>query len=216
MLHNINILLIDDHAIFIDGLAAYFSNYPAMNVKGKFNDGQLVLEFLKENSIDLVLLDISLPEINGLDLCKTIKTQYPSIKVIMLSMHNEPSIISQAIKNGADGYLLKSVTGQELVMAFERVLKGENFYCSEVTKIIIQSINNTKKVSQYSIVPRLSRREKDILRLIIDELTTNEIADKLCLSVKTIEAARGQMLSKVGARNIAGLVKAAYELKLLD
>lgn len=210
------ILLVDDHSIFIDGLAAYFHNYPMVNVAGKCHNGQEALHFLQENTIHIVLLDISLPVINGLDLCKKIKELHPHTKVIMLSMHNESSIISQAIKNGADGYLLKSVTGQELLQAIDKVQSGVQFYCSEVTQIIVQSFSTTKKLSSYTIIPRLSRREKDILRLIIDEMTTSEIADKLCLSVKTIEAARAQLLSKVGARNIAGLVKAAYELKLLD
>ena len=212
----ISILIADDHVMFVEGLVAFFQDNSNVEVTGKCYDGQNVLDFLKSHTIDIILLDISLPQINGLDLCKIVKTQYPNIKIVILSMHNEPSIISQAIKNGADGYLLKSVTGQELLQAIDKVKAGVQFYCSEVTQIIVQSFSTTKKLSTYTIMPRLSRREKDILRLIIDEMTTSEIADKLCLSVKTIEAARAQLLSKVGARNIAGLVKAAYELKLLD
>jgi DNA-binding NarL/FixJ family response regulator len=212
----LTILIADDHVMFVEGLSAFFADMTTIEVVGRCYSGCKVLDFLKNKQPDLILLDISLPEINGLDLCKIIRQTYPEIKVLILSMHNESSIITQAMKNGANGYLLKSVDGQQMKQGIGAVMRGEVYYSAEVKDIILQNLTHQRKVSQYSIVPKLSRREKEILRLIMDEFTTQEIADKLFLSAKTIEAARSHLLSKTGVRNIAGLVKAALELKLLD
>jgi DNA-binding NarL/FixJ family response regulator len=212
----LSILIVDDHVMFVEGLCAFFADHSQVRVIGKCYTGSKLLEILKIQQPDVILLDISLADTNGLDLCKVVRSSYPSIKVIILSMHNEHSIISQAMKNGANAYLLKSVTGEEMNEAIIAVIDNQTYYCSEVKEILIQNLTGHRKTSQYSIIPKLSRREKEILELIVAEMTTQEIADKLCLSVKTIEAARSHMLSKLNARNIAGLVKAAYELKLLS
>ncbi len=211
-----SILIVDDHVMFVEGLCAFFADHTQLKIVGKCYQGDKLMDLLELEQPDIILLDISLSDTSGLDLCKSVRSSYPDIKIIILSMHNEESIITQAMKNGANAYLLKSVNGEQMKEAIEAVMQNQIYYCSEVKEILLQNLTSQRKISQYSIIPKLSRREKEILALIVAEMTTQEIADKLCLSVKTIEAARSHMLSKLNARNIAGLVKAAYELKLLN
>ena len=214
---SISVLIVDDHKMFVDGVESFLSAYDHVNLLEPCYSGSHLLNLLKgEHAIKLIFLDINLPNISGLDLCQEVKESYPDIKVVILSMYNEESIIQKSIDSGADGYLLKSADGRELLKAIESVIKGETYFCNDVKDILLKSIMNRKKFSMKPPKPKISRREKQIIKLITEENTTAEIADKLCLSVKTIEAARAQLLLKLNVRNVAGLVRYAYENNVLQ
>jgi DNA-binding NarL/FixJ family response regulator len=209
----LRVLIVDDHEMFMDGIALILGRSTDMVVQERCSDDAVVLKSMSLSPPDLVLLDISLPGISGIELCKQIRHAFPKVKVLFLTMHNEESIIRQALENGADGYLLKNTGGNVLLNAIRKVAAGETFLSDEVSDILR---GEPHKMSRYTIIPKISRREKEILKLILEEYTTQEIADKLFLSVKTVEATRSHLFTKVNARNMAGLVKAALRMKLID
>ncbi|NND31697.1 MAG: response regulator transcription factor, partial [Saprospiraceae bacterium] len=164
----------------------------------------------------VILQDISLRNNeNGIAFTKEINGKYPSIQIIALTMHNEPSMIREMIKNGARGYLLKDSSKEELIEALRKVVQGDTYFSGRVQETIMNSLSQGAKSSSGNF-PKLSRREKEILMLIVKEFTTAEIAEKLFVSTGTIETHRRNMLSKLGVRNTAGLVRVAYEQGLID
>ncbi|MEM8897733.1 MAG: response regulator transcription factor [Bacteroidota bacterium] len=212
----INILIVDDHQVLADGIKALISEEPEFKVVNHTSSGKETLDYLDEKpDIDLILLDINLPDTSGIDLCKTIIEKYQIAHILALTMHHESEIISKMIKAGAKGYLLKNTSREELFNAIHKVHKGESYLSQAVTERLLQGMQN-KPVQGGTFIQKLTRREKEILKLIIDELTTEEIATKLFISPTTVISHRKSLLRKVNAKNTAGLVRAAYEHNLLD
>jgi DNA-binding NarL/FixJ family response regulator len=209
----VRVLIVDDHEMFMDGIALLLGRSTGIVVQARCIDDNTVLKTLSAHPVDLILLDISLPGMSGIELCKLIKHGFPTAKILFLTMHNEESIVRQALENGADGYLLKNTGGDMLVEAIRCIADGGSYFSEEVADILS---GEPQKISRYTIVPKISRREKEILKLIVEEYTTQEIAEKLFLSVKTVEATRSHLFTKVNARNMAGLVKAALQMKLIE
>ncbi|HRO08678.1 MAG TPA: response regulator transcription factor [Saprospiraceae bacterium] len=218
MTTEINILIADDHTMFVDGMDSILSGEADFVVVGRSYDGPSVLDFLRNHKVDLVLLDVNLPGMNGIEVCKEITSQYPDVKVLAISMFNEESFVSEILNNGAKGYILKNTGREELLKAIRTVAGGNSYFSDEVTEIIMKGLMNKRKSSARtgSFIPRLSRREKEVLKLITREFTTQEIADNLFISLKTVESHRASLLSKLNARNSAGLVRIAMENHLLD
>ncbi len=212
-MEKISILIIEDHQIIIDGIQMLIEDTNHLHVIGSCNNGVDGLNFLENNAVDLVLLDINLPDINGFDICKKIKSAKMDCKVMALTMFGETGYISKMIKSGVDGYLLKNTGKQELLLAIGNVMKGNKYFSAEVQKNLF---TQTPKDVNNSIIQKLSRREKEILSLIVEELTTDEIARKLFISSTTVISHRKSLLRKLQAKNTAGLVKAAFEYQLLD
>lgn len=210
-----NVLIVDDHQIVIDGLKLLLSNIPGIKVVGTANSGSEALKFIEQNIVELVLLDIYMPELNGIETCELIIRKYADIKVLALTTANETSLIRKMFAVGAKGYLMKNTDIGELIQAIQAVMKGDTFFGAEVSKSILSDMSGEPKKSSDSI-PKLSRREKQILQLIIDEMTTAEIADQLFISFGTVETHRRNIMNKLGARNTAGMVRIAMEHKLLD
>ncbi|MBV6471995.1 MAG: Oxygen regulatory protein NreC [Saprospiraceae bacterium] len=213
----LQIAIADDHAMFVDGIESILRNENTIQVVARCFDGNSVFEMLRKYPVDVLLLDINLPDLSGIEVSKRIHEEFPDVKVIALSMYNEESIVSEMLKNGARGYILKNTGHHELIQAIQAVAAGHTYFSKDVTETIMGSLAKkpgTKK--SFVLVPKLSNREKQILALIVKEYTTPEIAERLFISLKTVETHRSNLISKLNVRNTAGLVRAAIELQLID
>ncbi|HOZ15878.1 MAG TPA: response regulator transcription factor [Tenuifilaceae bacterium] len=200
------ILIVDDHPLVAQSLQSIVTDSKVGEVVAIAHTAKQCLDFVASKHIDLVLLDINLPDGNGLDICKSITEKYPQIKVLAITTFSEYTIIRKMLDNGASGYILKNSLPEEVVEGIETVLKGETFLCHEVDLLM-------KKKSDEQIF--LTPRETDLLKLICDGYTNPEIAEKLYLGVETINSYRKNLLFKLNARNTAVLVKIAMEQKLI-
>ena len=212
------ILIADDHAMFADGISSILNTEENINVIGQCLDGPSVLDYLAKEKVDILLLDVNLPGMSGIDVCKKVTTDYPATKVIAISMFNEESFVTEILNNGAKGYVLKNTGREELLRAINTVLSGKSYFSDDVTDTIMKGLMNQRKASKVTKkeLPKISRREKEVLELIVKEHTTQEIANKLFISLKTLESHRSNLLAKMNARNTAGLVRIAMENKLID
>jgi len=209
----INVFIIDDHKMVIEGLELLLKDTETIKVVGTATSGEEGIQKLPKVNPDVLLLDINMPGINGIDTCKVLLKELPNLKVIAISMHKESSLIKMMLSNGAKGYVLKNAGQEEVVKAIKTVYNGKMYLDATVNEIVVNSVANksTKKESPF---PSISRREKEVLQLILDEYTTQEIADKLIISFGTVETHRRNMLNKLGAKNTAGLVRIALEYEL--
>jgi len=206
-----NLLIADDHQIFREGIAELISNHKLISSIFQAKDGKEALKIIHKNSIQIILMDINMPEMNGIETSIQIKKKYPEIKIIMLTMHDTQNYIKTLLDIGVDGYLLKTTSKEEIDEAILTVSKNEKYYGQAVQKTFIESF--TSKIVSQNI--KLTKREKEILILICDEFSTAEIADKLHLSRHTVESHRKNLLAKTGSKNLAGLVKFAIQNKFI-
>lgn len=213
----IRVFIVDDHQMVIEGFKLLLHNEENIQVVGSALSAEEALETLPDVRPDVVLLDINMPGMNGIDACKIVTKQLRKIKVIAITMHKEGSLIKMMLGNGAKGYVLKNAGKEELIEAIETVYKGKTFLDDTANEIVINTMTSGKKSKESNgLFPRLSRREKDVLKLILEEYTTQEIADKLFISFGTVETHRRNMLIKTGTRNTAGLVRVALEYELYN
>lgn len=210
----IKIVLADDHKLVLDGLSLMVGSEPSFTIVYQASNGLEATEYVLSHDVDLLLMDLNMPEMNGLQATKKIIEGKPSQKILILSMLSEIKLIRNIISAGAMGYLLKNSGQEELVLAMKEVLKGKKYYDQRVMEILINSPE--KRATKSNFLPSISRREKEILALIIKEFTTKEIAEKLFISFGTVESHRRNMISKLGVRNTAGLVAIAFEYGLLE
>ncbi|MBQ4914262.1 response regulator transcription factor [Maribacter sp. MMG018] len=206
----IQILIVDDHPMVIEGLKTLLSDDDRVAVKCHFMNGTDTLSFLEKDTVDVILLDVNLPDINGVEMVPKILDIRANIGIIGLSTYSEPSIINQMIKNGVKGYLLKNATADELVNAISQVHQGNFYFGSEVQKILVDSV-----AQEGNELPKLTRREKHVLTLIADGKTTNNIAEELFISPLTVETHRRNLMQKLEVSNAASLIKVAVEKKLI-
>lgn len=212
----IQILVVDDHQVLIDGIKAMLSQADHIQIVAEVLTGQDALDILTTHSnIELVLLDINLPDINGFKVCQEVKKRMPDVKILTLTMHQDAGYISKMVKAGADGYLLKNTGKEELIKAIETVIAGKKYFSQQVTNRLLEGLQNPGKSPNNFPITKLTRREKEILKLIVDEHTTEEMAEKLFISATTVISHRKSLLRKLNAKNTAGIVKAAYEFDLL-
>ncbi len=186
---------------------------PDMAIIYKHNTIASTLEGLSKQQPNILLLDINLPDGNGIDFCKQLMGLYPKMRIIALSSFSEIAFVKRILGNGASGYLLKNTSKEELVDAFRTVSEGGQYLQRDIQKKLLQSSLGQRRTA--SFIPKLTRREKEVLTAISAELTTQEIADKLFICVKTVETHRMNLISKLGARNSVGLVRIALEKGLL-
>lgn len=206
----IKIAIADDHQMMIDGIKSLLKQEKNMTVIGEALNGEEMLKVIERKKADVVLMDVRMPVMDGMEATQLISQRFPDVKVLMLTMYNSREYIEKLIKSGAAGYILKNTGKQELITAIETVYRGEQYYSREVTERFMESFQKKKKV--YSDIPiELTGREKDVLKLIAQEFTTQEIADKLCISHHTVETHRKNLISKLNVRNTAGLVKYAIQ-----
>lgn len=205
-----SIALVDDHPVVIEGLCKLLDNKEHLRVAGSFTTGDSFRQFIRGNKVDVVLLDISLPDVSGMDLCKDIKLLYPATCVLILSNHSERSIILQALQHGASGYLLKNASSAELIACIQEALSGQITFSREVKEIIARP-----SATELKGIPALTKREKEILHLISEGITTAGIAEQLSLSPLTVETHRRNLLQKFDVKNVAALIKIAVQQGLV-
>ena len=205
-MEKIKLLIVDDHRILVEGLNKLFDNSDTVDVIGVAYSGRECRSALRKELPDVILLDINLPDVSGIDLCKEIKTENPEIKIVALSSFNEYTIVRRMIENGASGYVVKNAMPEEIILSVETVAYNEIFLCEEIDLLMRNRSNNPIW---------LTPREKELLKYIVEGLTNHEIAEKMYLGVETINSYRKNLLIKLGAKNTAVLVRMALEEKLV-
>lgn len=205
-MEKIKLLIVDDHRILVEGLNKLFDNSDTVDVIGVAYSGKECRNALRKELPDVILLDINLPDVSGIDLCKEIKTENPEIKIVALSSFNEYTIVRRMIENGASGYVVKNAMPEEIILSVETVANNEIFLCEEIDLLMRNRSNNPIW---------LTPREKELLKYIVEGLTNHEIAEKMYLGVETINSYRKNLLIKLGAKNTAVLVRMALEEKLV-
>jgi len=200
------VLIVDDHPVLADGLKKLMADYKICNNAVIAASGKECMNKLRSADFELIFLDINLPDASGIDLCLTIHKEFPQLKILALTSFSEFTCVNNMMSNGASGYVLKNAMPEEIIKGVETVMNGEIFLCHEVDILM-------KKESDKHVF--LTRREKDLLRLITEGFTNDEIAEKLFLGSETIKSYRENLLFKLNARNTAMLVRMALEEKLV-
>jgi len=210
-----SIIIADDHAMFLDGLISILSVEDSINIVLTAKTGAQVLKYLRINTdekIDLVITDINMPEMDGVALNAAIKTEFPQIKTLVVSMLEDAQKIKALTEANANGYISKNAEKGELLKAITSILQGQNYFSPRIKQVLMDAMFSEKSKPEIA----LSKREVEVLKLIAEEFTTQEIADQLFLSKHTIESYRKNLISKLGVRNLAGLTRYAVEKGLLN
>jgi len=206
---SVNVLLADDHKIVRDGLRILSENHGNMNVVAEAENGQRAINLARELHPEVIIMDISMPDINGIDATRKITSDFPGIKVIALSMHTDRHFVVGMLEAGAAGYLLKDCAFEELVSAIHTVLDNHTYLSPTITDIVVRNyVNKASKTSAVSSA-ELTARERELLQLLAEGMTAKQIAKTLRVSVKTVETHRRNIAQKLGAGSVAELIKYA-------
>ena len=219
------LMLVDDHSIVRDGIRLLLEQAEGLEIIDEANDGEETLDKLKAHQAnvdqlpDLILMDISLPGMSGIQTTQVVSRLYKHIRVLMLSMHNNEDYILRSVEAGAYGYILKDSSSDEMIKAIRTIANGEKYYSSPVAQIILngymQQLKKGSKQSHSERQLKLSNKEKEILQFLVDGMSSREIANKLQLSVRTVDNHRANMMRRLQVRNAAELVRMAVEDKLI-
>ena len=214
----INIMIVDDHQIIVDGIKALLKEEKNISVAAQANNGRDAIALLENTPVDIVLIDIEMPVLNGCDATAIITARYPKTKVIALTTHDEKSIVKKMLNAGASGYVLKNINREILMQAINAVMRGETYFSSEIPiTLATQSAEDVGTRTEHSSsISLLSAREIEILKHITNGLSNHEIAEKLFLSPKTVETHRTNMMQKLGLHNVVALVKYAIKSGLME
>ncbi|MDX1650902.1 MAG: response regulator transcription factor [Brumimicrobium sp.] len=208
MSEQIKILIADDHQMFIDGIKSLLRKETDIVFVGEVNNGSDAFEFLKSRPVDLMIVDISMPGMDGIALTRKVKQFYPEVKILVVSMHDDKQIISEILLAEAEGYILKNTGKAELVSAIKNITEGGTHYSKEVLSIMVRQIKKQETSNQE--LRLLTEREMEILKLIVQEYSTAEIAEKLFISPRTVDTHRKHIMQKTNSRTIIGLIKFAF------
>lgn len=215
MENELKIVIVDDHQMFLDGIKSLLKKEKKIHFVYESLNAEDALEFIrKNNNIDMLITDISMPGMSGTELTKIIKHEFPHIKVLVLTMFNNPAIINDILQAEAEGYILKNTGKQELLAAIDKIMDNGTFYSNEVMNLMI---NHNRKKTTLSTEKKeeLTPRELEILKLVCEELTTADIAEKLFISPRTVDTHRKNILEKSKSKTIVGLIKYAFENNIL-
>ncbi|MFA0960249.1 response regulator [Roseivirga sp. BDSF3-8] len=207
----INVLIADDHQIVLDGLTLLLQNEEDIHIVDVVADGSLALKVMEYEKVDVAVIDISMPGLDGVETTKAIKEKYPETAVLILTMHNEGGYITELIKTGASGYILKNRGKEELVDAIHKVAAGGQFFSESVTQTLIADIKNGEAAKKKNNMIQLTRREKEVLKHISRGLTSPQIAEVLFIAPSTVETHRRNLIDKIGVPNSKGLVRYAIK-----
>lgn len=208
----IRVAILDDHNMVLKGIETMLEDSDIISIVATYSLGKQLLNDIENKMPNVLLLDINLPDSNGLDLCRELSKQYPELAILALSNYSETGFIKSMLRNGAKGYLLKNTGKQELITAIKTVHEGNKYLPRGVQDILL---NDSIGGAQTSFIPKLTRREKEVLNLIAEEHTNQEISEILFISSKTVESHRNNLIQKLGVRNTAGLIRVALEKGLL-
>ncbi|WP_102049379.1 response regulator transcription factor [Oceanospirillum beijerinckii] len=209
----INLLLVDDHPLVRDGMRARLESEAGINVLGEAQNGQEALDFVTQQSVDVVLMDVSMPVMNGLEATKIFKQNYPDIRILILSMHDSREYILQLIQSGASGYILKDVSSDELIKAIETVYQGGTYFSSGASQSLFAG---EQQISVPDNTATLTPREATVLKHLAEGQSNKEIARVLDISVRTVETHRQNIKQKLNIHTAAGLARYAIENGLVD
>lgn len=207
----ISYIIADDHKIFRQGLRMALADDHRLKLSGEAGNGIELLDLLKTKKADVVLLDLKMPEMDGMDALTLLKEQYPGLKVIVLTMFDDENFVLHMMEAGANGYLLKNADPQEIKNAIHAVYENEYYFNDLVNNTLLRKVILQKNAPRFKEEIRLNEKEVEILQLICQEYTAAEIGKKIFLSTRTIEGIRSVLLEKVGVRNTAGLVMYAVK-----
>ncbi len=206
---SIQILLADDHAIFSGGLRAILEKEPDLEVVAEAKDGREAVRVAREKKPQLVVMDVSMPGMNGIEATRQIAAELPAVKVLCLSMHTEEQFVAAVLEGGASGYLVKDCALEELVLAIRAVMANQTYLSPAVARTVVQGYREHLSEAQSSSFSLLTGREREVLQLIAEGYSTKDIAARLHLSVKTVETHREHIMDKLNIHSIAGLTKYA-------
>jgi len=212
----ISVFLVDDHQIMIDGIKALLADSERYEVAGETISSRLALETILANPPQILITDIDMPELNGIELTRQCKERHPALKVLALSMHGENAIISEMLDAGVSGYVLKNTGKEELINALDTIHRGSRFFSQEVAAEMIANINKIAKTKEAEKKANLTPREREILKLIAEEKSNKEIAELLFISERTVETHRKHIFRKTQTKSIVGLIRYAMENGLID
>lgn len=212
----IKILLADDHKIVRDGIKLMLQPITGIEVAAEANNGNEVIEILGKTGIDLIIMDINMPGMDGIQATRKVKELVPGTKILALTMSNDDLNIRQMIQAGASGYIMKSAGRNELKEAISEIMEGRHYFSTEAAQSVLMDLVKGKGRSAETECVHITNRELEILELIIKEFTNQEIAEKLFISSRTVDAHRRNLLQKTGARNTAGLVKYAFQHNIIS
>ncbi|MFA6275500.1 MAG: response regulator transcription factor [Pedobacter sp.] len=204
-----NLFIVDDHQLVVDGLLSLLNNEEKYTIVGCSNQPKEVMGRLDELNVNILLTDINMPEMSGVELTRNVKKKHPHIKVLALSMFGERQVIKEMVDAGISGYILKNTGKQELLEALDKLAKGQTFFGEEVTRELMKSFRNSDEESH------LTNREVEIIRLIECEHSNKKIADLLFISERTVETHRKNIFRKTCTQSIVGLLKYAYDHKII-
>ena len=212
----IRILLADDHTILRSGIRALLENEPGLSVIGEAEDGRAAVSMACKLKPDVVLMDIAMPLLNGLEATRQIKIQCPDVKVLVLSMHDNEEYIRQALEAGAMGYILKDAAPGELIGAIRSVYRGEAVLSPAVTRLVIEDYLRWGGTRPQDVTDSLSPREREVLQLIAEGYTNKQIAEILSISIKTVQAHRNNLMQKLDLHDRGELIKYAIQKKIIE
>ena len=217
-METINILLVDDHTLIREGLKLILKKNKNFKIIGEASNGVEAIRYIDKNAekIHVVMLDITMPELDGFEVAKIVRQNHPEIKILALTMHSEESYITKMIDVGVHGYVLKDSNLEDLSSAIKTILEGKPYYSSDVSAIMINSLMNKDKKKNNSELDNLTDREVQIINLITEGLKSSEIADQLKLSTRTIEVHRRNLMKKLDVKNTAELVSFVLKSKLIS
>lgn len=213
-MNKIRLAIIDDHAVVLDGLKTMLNAFENLDVVYTTQNANELLQYFQTGVPDVLLMDIQMPEISGIDLCKQVMKQYPSVKIIAFSSFDDSNYVKQIFRNGARGYLLKNSDKHTILKAIETVMQNEEYMDENIKKILLQESITGQRRSIFEVP--LTKREKEILKLIAEGLSSQEIANTLFISLRTVETHRLNINQKLDVKNTAGLVKEAIKRGLID
>lgn len=205
----IDVILVDDHQILRQGLKSLVESSPRLKVVGEAADGRTALELVEELHPQVVIMDVALPRLNGVETAQRIRENHPNVKILGLSMHTEPELVRRMLRAGANGYVLKDTAFDELLEAIESVLKGKRYLCPGIADIIIEDYVHQLRNAPQEEVPQLTPREQQVLELLASGKSSREIADALDVSVKTVGSHRRNIMQKLDLHSVAELTKFA-------
>ena len=208
----IKLIIADDHQIFLEGLGALVKNIPSLELVGLAFNGQHALQLIEENQVDVAVLDIEMPVLDGVDATREIKKKYPDVKVLILSMYNTESFILQIMDAGASGYILKNNGGKELLTALQTVKSGGEYFSQNVKDTLFKSLKQKRQLPKKT---KLTKREMEILRLIGEGNTSPQIAQQLYIAKSTVDTHRKNLIDKLGVEGTPGLVRYAVKRGLV-
>lgn len=212
----INVILADDHKLIRDAIRSHLTKCSDVNIVGEASNGFEVLELLKEKpeQVDIAMLDINMDGMDGIECASRMHEEHPDIKILVLSMYDNSLYIKQMIKNGVAGYLLKHADEKEIISALRTIKDGKTYYDNAVVDVVIKSFTEPEVLEDNREAVKLTPREHEILELIMKEYTNQEIADELFISSRTVDAHKRNLLEKTNSKNLAGLIKYAYQNNL--